>query len=1154
MLNMGIIDEKYIHKKTVLSDIYDKGKQLYENKNILSLKTTKTGESCVEFSVSISDKKNKIYNALIEIIKRNDGYDVCNYECKCSEFIFHGGFCAHLAAAAFVINDEYDEKSLDEFIDESSIGVIKNVKYKQEDNLKENDFEAYIQQVFDSVADKLYSNNSSSARTINNNKTPARSSTALLNAISKFSESEREKYCVSSNSDNVRIEPVFHIINNRLDVEFKIGREKLYVVKNIETLAENIRNKRYSKYGKNFEMVHSKEAFADEYSMVVEYITNLNFNSYSAYRYGYSSANEKRYIDFKNNSIDDFLKLYIGKYVECYESDSFGKLDLYIIQENPQLPILIKGMDNEEKIEITFPKAQIIYGRSRAYVFYNGVLYCTSSKYTDKLKPVLDIIRSNNITQNYRGYYNFEEKPGIYELYRQDYGAFLDTIYPVMDKYMQVSVSNIDLSKFENEEGKFEVYLDLDDSLNVTCEALAIYGNNIHYLTVMPDSRETYRDFKTEYELRRIIAKFFPEKSQNSKFYILDAKDDERLADLVEEGVKEIEQIAGIYASDEFKKIKITRIPKISTGISIKGELLNVSWDVEGMSTSELNDILDSYRKKKKYHRLKSGELLNLNGSGLDVLSEIKDDFHISKAQIKNGNIELPIYRAMYLDYLMSENSSKIKVNKDECFEKIINDFEKVKNSDFELPKEITAVLRPYQIDGYKWACMIAKLGFGGVLADDMGLGKTLQIISYLCREKSVVHLVICPASLVYNWESEFNKFAPSMNVVAVVGNANERKVIIDEYNNYDVLITSYDLLKRDIDEYRDKEFYCEVIDEAQYIKNPSTLAAKAVKSICSKVRFALTGTPIENRLSELWSIFEYLMPGYLYSYKSFKERFEEHIINPSKSEDRENAMVRLRNMIAPFLMRRLKKDVLKDLPDKIEDVIYAKFDTKQELLYRATEKNLLMSIKKSSKDEINENKLQILAQITRLRQICCDPSLILEDYNGSSAKLDAGLELIESAVLSGHKVLLFSQFTSMLDLIKDRLNKTNMKCYMLTGSTSKKKRRELVENFQEGNADVFLISLKAGGTGLNLTAADVVIHYDPWWNIAAQNQATDRVHRIGQQNKVTVIKLITKGTIEERILKLQDKKQELADKVISGDNASISSFSKEELMELFSG
>ena len=438
----------------------------------------------------------------------------------------------------------------------------------------------------------------------------------------------------------------------------------------------------------------------------------------------------------------------------------------------------------------------------------------------------------------------------------------------------------------------------------------------------------------------------------------------------------------------------------------------------------------------------------------------------------------------------------------------------------------------------------------------DMGLGKTLQVISLLLAEEEEYQagekekkrsLIVCPASLVYNWQKEVERFAPSLETVMVTGSASERKDIIKGTKEGQVLITSYDLLKRDVEHYKDLVFAIQVIDEAQYIKNAGTQAAKGVKQITAAFKLALTGTPIENRLSELWSIFDYLMPGFLYTYQKFREEIE----IPIMTNQDENKMERLQRMIRPFILRRLKGDVLKDLPEKLEENVFAKLEGEQKELYQAHVQHMRQMLDNKSDAEFKSEKFQILAELTKLRQLCCDPALLFEDYQGESAKSDMCMELIENAVNGGHKVLLFSQFTTMLDRLCDRLGKSGISYYKLTGSVNKEKRMQMVENFNKDDTSVFCISLKAGGTGLNLTAADIVIHYDPWWNVAVQNQATDRAHRIGQKNIVTVYKLVSEGTIEEKIVQIQEKKKHLAEQVLEGDGMDSVSFTKEEIMQL---
>jgi SNF2 family DNA or RNA helicase len=510
------------------------------------------------------------------------------------------------------------------------------------------------------------------------------------------------------------------------------------------------------------------------------------------------------------------------------------------------------------------------------------------------------------------------------------------------------------------------------------------------------------------------------------------------------------------------------------------------------------------------------------------------------------------MYRALYLDKLLEDNE-ELYEDRDRVIAHMAHQFRAIEDTDYEVPKSLKKIMRNYQKEGFKWLKTLESWGFGGILADEMGLGKTLQAISLLLSAKEEGRtgpsLIVCPASLVYNWEEEIHRFAPALHVRTVTGTQEERKAILTE-EGCDVLVTSYDLLKRDIGQYENREFDIEIIDEAQYIKNHSTAAAKSVKVIKSRIRFALTGTPVENRLSELWSIFDYLMPGFLYGYETFRKEYEIPIV---KNEDQES-MQRLQRLTGPFILRRRKEDVLKDLPEKLEEVRYVRLEEKQQRIYDGQVVQIRQTLNNQSEAEFSQNKLQILAALTRLRQICCDPSLCLENYDGETAKTDACMELIQGAIEGGHRMLVFSQFTSMLDILKERLQKEGIDFFVLTGSTSKEERRELVRKFNEGTVPVFLISLKAGGVGLNLTGADLVIHYDPWWNLAAQNQATDRAHRIGQTKKVTVYKLIAKDTIEEKILKLQEKKRELADQILNGEGTSISTLNREEILDILEG
>ena len=553
---------------------------------------------------------------------------------------------------------------------------------------------------------------------------------------------------------------------------------------------------------------------------------------------------------------------------------------------------------------------------------------------------------------------------------------------------------------------------------------------------------------------------------------------------------------------------------------------------------------------KKRYHRLKDGSFVGLDDASVGTVDELTEALSLKPADMIKGKMHIPLYRALYLDRMLAEND-EVYSKRDSHFREMVKEFKTIDDSDFEEPSSLSDILRNYQKDGFKWLRTLEEWNLGGILADDMGLGKTLQIIALLLSAKlegrTGTTLVAAPAALVYNWEEEIRKYAPELRAAVIAGNQEERREKIERYGEYDVLVTSYDTLRRDIPFYEGKEFRCEVIDEAQYIKNHTTAAAKAVKVIKSRHRFALTGTPIENRLSELWSIFDYLMPGFLYGYETFRREIETPIV---KNQD-EDVMKRLQKMTGPFILRRLKENVLSDLPEKLEETRYVRFDGEQKNLYDAQVVHMRETLAGQAEEDFNKNRFQVLAELTRLRQICCAPSLCFENYRGGSAKVDACVQLILSAIDGGHRMLVFSQFTSMLEILEKELDKEEIQYYVITGSTPKEERLRLVKEYNSGSVPVFFISLKAGGVGLNLTGADVVIHYDPWWNQAVQNQATDRAHRIGQTKKVTVYKLIAKNTIEEKIQKLQETKQDLADQIIGGETGQLAGMSREDILAL---
>ena len=514
-----------------------------------------------------------------------------------------------------------------------------------------------------------------------------------------------------------------------------------------------------------------------------------------------------------------------------------------------------------------------------------------------------------------------------------------------------------------------------------------------------------------------------------------------------------------------------------------------------------------------------------------DIVS-ILDDLELDK--ISNKKIKL--YQAYYLT---SKYRKYIIPSKE--LDNFYSDMINYNESEVYLSPNISDTLRDYQYSGVKWLNTLTKYGFGGILADDMGLGKTLQIIALIEAIKpSKPVMIVSPTSLIYNWDNEFKKFAPDIKRMVMYGEARSADAVKYAADNNMVMIISYETLRIDIDKYKNYEYFMCIIDEAQFIKNPDALKTLAVKSLKTDINIALTGTPIENSLVDLWSIFDFVLPGYLGKKNKFISKFEGY----NSSSD---VLGGLNKRIQPFMLRRLKTDVL-DLDDKIETISYSFMSDEEKKLYQS-----YLTDAKAGLEEDGFKLSHVLSVLTRLRQLACEPRLFLDNLgNMKNSKLDMLMEIIEEKIPDNHKILVFSQFTSIFPYMESRLDKLGIKYLKLTGQTKSLDRAMLVEEFNSNNdIKVFLISLKAGGTGLNLTSADTVIHYDPWWNNAVMNQATDRAYRIGQTKIVHEIKLVAKNTIEEKIIELENKKKYLFDSVISEDEI-IKKITLDDLKELF--
>lgn len=779
-----------------------------------------------------------------------------------------------------------------------------------------------------------------------------------------------------------------------------------------------------------------------------------------------------------------------------------------------------------------------------------------------------------------------------FQIGRKNLSSFMYETLPWMREHARVTVEQEEIIRqYLAPKAGFVFYLDTEERVAV-CRAEAVYGDVRIPLCPEADDEgaegaKPVRDREREEIVRSMLRQYFPESDRDGTRFSTGA-DERYIYLLLEEGAARLLQAGEVQSTDAFRRLSVRREPRITVGVRLDAHLLNLRVESSDLSQEEMIEILGHYKSRKKYYRLRSGDFINLEEDSLTRLRSMMETLGLTPAEFVRGKTGIPAYRSLYLDNML-EQSRELMTDRDSRFKEVIRRFQSIENADAEVPPHLKGVLRSYQKAGFRWMMTLAQYGFGGILADEMGLGKTLQTIALLEAVRLQRHqaestsdgaeqappagpgdnaraegsgaedepsrwiaLVTAPASLIYNWCEELGRFAPDMQVALIAGSQTERnrqlEAIKDGRLAADVLVTSYDLLKRDIPAYEGMRFDFSVIDEAQYIKNHTTAASRAVKVIQAKCRLALTGTPIENRLSELWSIFDYLMPGFLYSY----ERFRRDLETPIVRENDRAAAERLSRMVTPFILRRYKRDVLKELPEKLEEVRYSRMQGSQKTLYDAQILHIreLLGRQKSAED-FNHSRMQILAELTRVRQICCDPSLCFENYRGESAKRAACMDLIRSAVDGEHRILVFSQFTSMLALLEKDLEREGMACYKITGQTPKQERVRLVSDFNTGDVPVFLISLKAGGTGLNLVGADVVIHYDPWWNLAVQNQATDRAHRMGQTRRVTVYKLMMKDTVEEKIMEMQESKKQLADDILQAEAIGRSMITREDLEAL---
>ncbi len=901
--------------------------------------------------------------------------------------------------------------------------------------------------------------------------------------------------------ESVRLYPLLRrLSDHEMALGLRLGRSRLYIVRSMADFAQRAQKRETTIYGRELTFSHREEELAPQDVRLFGQIVMLA---------GRSETDGGELI-LSGAALDQTMRLLEGRQVDIREENG-AQRRVRVVQRDIALELELE--EAGESAQLCVLAQNVVLGQAGAYRFMPEELICAFGEAFERVSGLLQV--AGAYPQGIRfGSEQLEE-------------VCMRLILPAMESTVVRKGQSI-LTNHTPTPVRPRLYVDVEDGKRLVCRTAFDYLGTV--LSAGQTHPHIRRNTVLENDVHAAVMRLFPEKI-NEDEYAFEGSDDARFA-LLSEQLLSLERAGEVHVSERLAKMHVKRAKTMSFGLTQQDGKLKLQADLAGYTQEELTQALAAYRQKRTYVRLTSGTFLS--GEALEQAAEaaqVLDGLDMTAEQAQAG-AEVSMSRAMYLESAL-EDRENIALHAPKEIEAWTQRMRQAQSTRAQQPAGLQAQLRSYQLEGLSWLCALSSAGFNGILADDMGLGKTIQALSLLLWEqeqgRDVHALVVCPASLQLNWLAEARKFAPGLVSMSLLGSAKERVEIIRSENRPNLLITSYDQLRRDVQAYQGVAFTHVLLDEAQNIKNAASQAAKAVKAIQSEHRFAMTGTPIENRLSELWSIFDFLMPGYLGTYKKFKERFEAPVVHDAD----EQARTTLHMMVAPFILRRMKKDVLTDLPEKVETVMSSEMTAEQRKIYTAYVSRLQQDGKSllESKDRI-----RMLAELTRLRQLCCDPRLCLEDYTGGSGKLMQLMEIVRDALEAGHRILLFSQFTSMLDLIGEALDGEGIGYYMLTGDTDKEERMDLVQHFNEGGADVFLISLKAGGTGLNLTGADVVIHYDPWWNVSAQNQATDRAYRIGQTKGVQVIRLIASDTVEEHILTIQERKKSLSDGVLLGE------------------
>ena len=932
---------------------------------------------------------------------------------------------------------------------------------------------------------------------------------------------------------NIRIEVTLALprrTGQEARIGLRIGGNKLYVVKDPQAFLDAVDQQKALVFGKDFTYEPEWMHFSGDDERVLSLLRKL-----FAARGNDMKESGGRMIPMPDPFVRELLE-YIGE-TPLRVMDSDGKIIRCRQIKKTMLPLQFtlnlgpRGLNASARMPADF----VPVTADCAWAMSGGRLFETE----ETQRELIRMIWNNQYEGRCLFQYPLEETDRV-----------ISEVLPYLKIRGAVEMGNDLRSRLVRMPLKTQVYLDRDGK-SVIASVVFRYGD-IELNPFAPEEKKItlgkgekllLREAEAEHTVLEILA--------NAGFRV--RKENIRLSgsdpvfDFVSEGVKKLQEVSEVFLSREFKRI-LPRRSTLSGSMRMNGDKLELMLKKDGEPVDEILELMEALSRRRRYFRLKNGDFLDLSALAewQELASGIVEAAQRDGSETGRDVLELRAYRAWYLNSMLENSNIPIQV--DESVRKMAESVTDGDSSAGAAPLAPGLSLRGYQQRGYEWMYALDRMKMGGILADDMGLGKTVQVIALLqtAQEQGRTSLVVAPTSLTYNWLSEIRRFAPNLSAVILSGTAQQRAELIRhiaKHGDVDIAITSYPLIRRDVELLKQIRFRFLILDEAQNIKNAGSVAAQAAKQLQGDTRFALTGTPMENGVGELWSIFDFVLPGYLPGYNSFLRKYQ----------DGENAADLLRR-IRPFLTRRLKQEVLEELPDKMEIALKAQMTPEQQRIYRAALERLRPRIDELIETKgVDRSRIEVLSAITELREICCHPSLVMNDYRGGSGKEDMLLEILPEMIGNGRRILLFSQFTSMLKLLRPRLEENGFSTMYLDGDTPADERLELAERFNAGEAQIFLISLRAGGYGLNLTGADLVIHYDPWWNPATEDQATDRAHRIGQQKKVQVIRLVTGESIEEQVVELGARKKALFERLITPGESALSALSEQDIRALFS-